>query len=71
MFKRRAAEVERMFSGANRQVVINATKPRKGSFVVSIEGVKEPIVELLGLPRPFKKLREFNLEEALKPYTKA
>ena len=47
-------------------VVINSgsvVKPRKGSFVVTLDGVKEPIIELLAMPRPFTKLRAMEVDE--------
>ena len=37
-------------------VNINEEKPRRGSFVISVEGKNAPVVELLGLVRPFQKL---------------
>jgi hypothetical protein len=43
-------------------VSINAEKPRKGSFVITVNGNEKPIVELLDLPRPFTKLRNLDLE---------
>ena len=45
------------------KVVVNQEKPRKGCFVVSVDG--KPLVSLLDLPRPFKKLRELPVEETI------
>jgi len=46
-------------------VKINPEKPRKGSFVITVESEENPLIELLDMPRPFKKLREFDLDAAL------
>ena len=34
--------------------------PQKGSFIVTVGGKK--VIELLGMPRPFTKLRETDVE---------
>lgn len=48
------------------EVTINETKPRKGSFVVQIEGEEDqPVIEFLNLTRPFTKLKELDLDEAI------
>jgi hypothetical protein len=46
-------------------VVINETKPRKGCFVIRIEGNESPVVELLNLNRPFSQLKALDLEEVI------
>jgi translation initiation factor 1 (eIF-1/SUI1) len=51
--------------GKTAKVVINDEKPRKGAFVVTVSGVKEPIVELLDLKRPFGPLKALDMEEVL------
>lgn len=38
---------------------------KKGAFVVRVDGVEAPIVELLGLTRPFPKLRSLDLNEVI------
>jgi hypothetical protein len=38
-----------------------ASRPRKGTFEVRLDG--EIVVSLKAMPRPFKKLRELDLEE--------
>ncbi len=45
-------------------VLINETKPRKGSFVVT-RGNGEKIVELLNLQPPFYKLRGLDIEQVI------
>ena len=65
VFKRAASKVEKELKEAGYTVSINATKPRKGSFVVTIEGQSKPVIELLDLQRPFKKLREFDIDAAV------
>ena len=65
MFKRRAAEVENFLVSKGFSVRVNTEKPRKGSFVVRIGEESKPVIELLALPRPFKKLREIDLLQCL------
>lgn len=46
------------------RVEINAEKPGRGNFVVRVEGKEEPVLELLGMKRPFKDLKELgDMEE--------
>jgi len=47
-------------------VEINKQKPRKGNFVVTIEGIHEPIVSLLGMIRPFPALKALDMDEIYK-----
>lgn len=65
MFKRQAAKVETLLKKAGWSVSINADKPRKGAFVVTIVGESKPAIEFLALARPFTKLREFDLDAAV------
>ncbi|KAF4748248.1 hypothetical protein FOZ63_020655, partial [Perkinsus olseni] len=47
-------------------VVVNENgqaKPRKGTFAVKVHGGKE-VLALVAMPRPFKNLRELDMEEA-------
>jgi hypothetical protein len=53
------------FGDRGHDVIINAEKPRKGAFVVRVDGQEDPLVELLDMPRPFKKLRELDLDELI------
>lgn len=46
-----------MLRAAGYVVTINADRPRKGAFVVRIEGVEAPVIELLDMPRPFVELK--------------
>lgn len=51
-------------------MVVNKDKPRKGSFVITlmvddVSSSDSPLVELLDMPRPFKKLRELDLDEVI------
>lgn len=41
---------------------MNPTKPRKGTFEVRM-GSSDPAVSLVGMPRPFKPLRELSIED--------
>ena len=76
MFKTRAAKIQKALVDAGCYVQINASKPRKGRFVLtqassprsseSAQAADEIVrVELLDLPRPFTKLRNLDLEEVL------
>ena len=74
-FKTRASKVEKLFTSTQPEVkvTINAEKPRKGSFVVTVfrsgideEGTK--IIELLDLPRPFKKLKDLDIDKVIADY---
>jgi hypothetical protein len=47
--------------GDKASVLVNAEKPGKGNFVVRVYG--KPVVELLGLNRPFPRLKALNMEE--------
>ena len=38
-------------------------KPGKGNFVVRVSGVETPIVELLGMKRPFPALKALDMDE--------
>ena len=42
---------------------INKEKPGKGNFVVKVEGKEEPVLELLGMKRPFKELKALEMED--------
>jgi hypothetical protein len=46
---------KRPASGGTQVVVVNAEKPGKGNFVVRVKGT--PVVELLGMKRPFPALK--------------
>ena len=54
----------KLLDEAGLKAVVNAEKPRKGAFVVTIGGKK--VIELLGMPRPFTKLREMDVEEVVR-----
>ena len=38
-------------------------QPGKGNFVVRVSGQEEPIVELLGMKRPFPPLKQLDMDE--------
>lgn len=42
---------------------INKEKPGKGNFVIRVEGKEEPVLELLGMTRPFKALKDIDMED--------
>jgi len=50
-------------NGSEADVVINAEKPGKGNFVIRVEGRDEPVIELLGMKRPFKALKDLDFDE--------
>ena len=63
-FKTRANKVLNGI-GSKGKVVINATKPGKGNFVIHVEGVEEAVVELIGLKRPFPALKNLDMDEVI------
>ena len=63
VFKRKAAEVTAALSGGDRSFSINTTAPRRGAFVVTVDG--KVVIELLSLKRPFTPLRELDIKKAL------
>ena len=50
-------------------VVVNAEKPRKGCFEVSVNGSVQ--LSLLDMPRPFTKLKQLDMEDVAKDVVKA
>ena len=50
-------------------IAVNQEKPRKGAFVISVRG--HPIVTLLDLPRPFKRLRDLSVDDSVSDILKA
>ncbi|KAL9182292.1 hypothetical protein ACHAXT_012944 [Thalassiosira profunda] len=44
-------------------VEINKEKPGRGNFIVRVEGKEEPVLELVGMKRPFKSLRALDMED--------
>ena len=74
MFKTKSSKVEKILKEAGfTNIEINKERPRKGCFVVAVVEVdsnsnsKPPavVIELLDMPRPFKKLRELDLDAVL------
>lgn len=66
--------MEKAFKAAHpdANIIINENKPRKGSFVVTVFSPQDDtgtkIIELLDMPRPFKKLKELNLEKLVEDF---
>ena len=65
VFKTRAGKIQKYLAqhGAAVDVVINKEKPGKGNFVVRLEGREEPILELLGMKRPFAALKALDMDD--------
>jgi hypothetical protein len=67
VFKTRASKIVSYLAThghADTIVQINKEKPTKGNFVVRVEGKDEPILELVGMTRPFKALKDLgDMEE--------
>ncbi len=63
VFKTKAGKLETALKAAGFNVVVNDTKPRKGTFAVKIDGVATAIVELVSMARPFKGLRELDIDQ--------
>ena len=38
-------------------------QPGRGNFVIRVSGVDKPIVELLGMKRPFKAMKDLDMDE--------
>ena len=73
MFKRSAVKIIdglKLSFGDRVSVSINTEKPRRGSFVVSVNG-KDPSLSLLAMARPFTALRNLDFEEAIAKISKA
>ena len=49
--------------GCKGKVIVNAEKPGKGNFVIRVEGVDEPVIELIGMERPFRALKSLDMDE--------
>jgi len=63
VFRTRATKLEGLLKAAGFKVVMNPEKARKGTFEVRVVGQPEPAVSLIGMPRPFKLLRELDIED--------
>lgn len=61
-FKTRAGKIVKAV-GERAFVQINKEKPGKGNFIVTVDGIDEPIVSLLGLKRPFPALKALDMDE--------
>lgn len=48
--------------GDKAYVEVNKEKPGTGNFVVRVSGVEKPIVELLGMKRPFPALKALDMD---------
>lgn len=57
--------------GTKARVEINKEKPGRGNFVVTIPGVDEPIVSLIGMKRPFPDLKALDMDEIAAKILKA
>jgi len=55
--------------GKKAKVVINAEKPGKGNFVVTVGS--KTVVELRGMKRPFPPLKELDMEAIAKQVLEA
>ncbi|KAL3776798.1 hypothetical protein HJC23_011927 [Cyclotella cryptica] len=55
--------MQTMICGSNARVEINKEKPGKGNFVVRVEGRNKPVLELLGMKRPFAALKALDMDD--------
>ena len=82
LFKRESAKLKALLADCGGTVLINpgwddvaktdkdpACRPRKGTFEVRVNG--EPVVSLVAMPRPFKKLRTLDMADVAKDVKKA
>ena len=44
-------------------LILAKKKPGRGNFVVRVTGKEEPIVELIGLKRPFPPLKALDMDD--------
>ena len=63
-FKSRSTKIQKGV-GSKAKVEINKEKPGKGNFIVKVSGVEEAIVELKGMKRPFKPLKELDMDDVI------
>lgn len=65
VFKTRANAIVKYLSaqGCTSEVEINKDKPGKGNFIVRVEGKDEPVLELVGMKRPFADLKSLDMED--------
>ena len=63
-FKTRANKIVKGIGG-KAKVVVNAEKPGKGNFIVRVDGVEEPVVNLVGMKRPFTSMKELDMSEVV------
>ena len=68
VFKRSAAKI---VAGLDKDIFSVEIAKKKGSFVVKLDVVDKPIIELVGLVRPFTKLRELDLDKVVDKIKKA
>lgn len=61
-FKTRAAKIVQIV-GDKAYVEVNKEKPGRGNFVVRVTGQSKPIVELIGLTRPFSALKALDMDK--------
>jgi hypothetical protein len=57
--------------GGKAIVEINKEKPGRGNFTVRVSGLEKPIVELIGMKRPFVALKELDMDDVCKKVLKA
>eukprot|EP00585_Thalassiosira_rotula_P010885 CAMPEP_0196142122 /NCGR_PEP_ID=MMETSP0910-20130528/11074_1 /TAXON_ID=49265 /ORGANISM="Thalassiosira rotula, Strain GSO102" /LENGTH=137 /DNA_ID=CAMNT_0041403389 /DNA_START=42 /DNA_END=455 /DNA_ORIENTATION=+ len=57
--------------GCDVNVEINKEKPGRGNFVVRVEGKEEPVLELLGMKRPFTDLKALEMDDVGKMIVEA
>ena len=66
VFKNTALRIASKLDNPDVNVEINKTYPREGAFVVTVDGVTTPIVELLSLQTPFAELKNLNVDSVVK-----
>jgi hypothetical protein len=62
VFKRQAAKIA---AGLEKEAYAVEVSKKKGAFVVRLDIANEPIIELMGLVRPFTKLRELDIDDVV------
>lgn len=57
--------------GSKAIVKINPEKPGRGNFVVRVSGVDEPVIKLLSMTRPFKPMKDLDMDAEIANVLKA
>lgn len=75
VFKRTATKISEAVqaTGADVELILNPgdSKPKKGTFIMHVEGRKEPVVNIGPIPRPFTLLRNLDVDKVVESIVSA